>query len=288
MSPTSESAAMAWLLRHGQRPWQHYAELVEEAGSAMSVLVHEQGGQVSLFGGAAPAQAEDELERWRSEGFHALTLLDDDYPANLRTVYDRPPMIFVAGRLLPADERSLAVVGARAASPAGEQAAADIARHLVEEGFTVVSGLAAGIDTAAHRAALEAGGRTVAVIGTGLARAYPPQNGALQRQIAATGAVISQFWPDTPPSRTTFPMRNAVMSGFALGTVVVEARSRSGARLQARLALNHGRPVFLLSSLLEQEWARALAERPGVHVVSAPAEITAALKRRIGGGSLVR
>jgi len=162
-----------------------------------------------------------------------------------------------------------------------------IAEHLVDTDYTVASGLAAGIDSAAHRAALDRGGRTVAVIGTGLRRSYPAQNADLQRRIATECAVISQFWPDAPPTKRSFPMRNAVMSGFALATVVVEASHTSGARMQARLALEHGRPVFLLESLLEHEWAREYAERPGTHVVRAPEEITTLVDRLTSPGVLV-
>jgi DNA processing protein len=217
----------------------------------------------------------------------ALTVLDRDYPENLRAVHDRPPLIFVAGTLQPQDARSVAVIGARRASRAGTTSAADIARHLVERGYTVVSGVAAGVDTAAHTAALAAGGRTVAVIGTGLTRCYPPQNAPLQRRIAERNAVISQFWPDTPPSRRTFPLRNATMSGFALATVVVEATERSGARTHARIALNHGRPVLLTSTLLDQAWARDLADKPGVHVVDSPREITQTIERLLDPAPLV-
>ncbi len=157
----------------------------------------------------------------------------------------------------------------------------------MQDRFTVISGLAAGIDTAAHRAALQAGGRTIAVIGTGLGRAYPPQNADLQREIASTGAVVSQFWPDAGPSRQSFPLRNSVMSGLTLATVIVEAAATSGARVQARLALAHGRPVFLADSLLSQVWARELADRPGTHVFCAPTEITDAIDRLTGPGALV-
>ena len=146
-------------------------------------------------------------------------------------------------------------------------------------GYTVVSGLAAGVDAAAHREALAAGGRTVAVIGTGLQHSYPPENAELQQQLAASSAVVSQFWPETEPSRAGFPMRNAVMSGLALGTAIVEASVTSGARIQARRALAHGRPVFLARALISQPWARELAARPGVHVYDEPDEITAALER---------
>jgi DNA processing protein len=193
----------------------------------------------------------------------------------------------VAGALTAGDRRAVAVIGARRASRSGLQAAGTVARHLVDRGYTVVSGLAAGIDTAAHTAALELGGRTVAVIGTGLGHCFPQENAALQRRIASEGAVVSQFWPNTAPSRRTFPMRNAVMSGTALGSVIVEASERSGARVQARLALAHGRPVFLMESVLAQQWARALASRPGVHVVRSPVDITDTIERLTADGALV-
>lgn len=285
MGSARDRAALVALLRVGHRPWREYAEAVERAGSALPVLRDEltsDEGQVSLL----PADPEllldraaTDIEGWEREGLRVLTVLDGAYPPNLRTVHDRPPLVFVAGELAAGDARSIAVVGARRATAEGTAAAAALAEGLSEQGYVVVSGLAAGIDTAAHRATLDAGGRTVAVIGTGLRRAYPPGNAALQQRIAETGAVVSQFWPETPPARERFPMRNAVMSGFALGTVVVEASQRSGARLQTRLALAHGRPVFLMARLLAQAWAQELAERPGVHVVSEAAEVTATIER---------
>jgi DNA processing protein len=298
MASLNERAALVALLRSGTRPWQQYAELVEEAGSAIAVLTsepeREHGAQETLFGGPAPRHADEEIagvceeiERWERDGMRLLTVLDPGYPENLRSVHDRPPLVFVAGELVPSDARSIAIVGARNATPRGLSAGAAIAEHIAAAGYTVVSGLARGIDTAAHTAALARGGRTVAVIGTGLRRSYPPENAALQRQIARDGAVISQFWPDAPPSRKTFPMRNAVMSGLSLASVVVEASQTSGSRMQARLALEHGRPVFLPRSLLEQEWARALATRPGAHVVDSPQEITAVVERLTSSGALV-
>ncbi len=289
---------MVALLRMGGRPWTEYAELVEERGSAVAVLDNEltqagaaAGGQTRLFSaGEEPllARATADLARWSAAGMRLVTVLEPDYPPNLRAVHDRPPMVFVAGRLTPADARAVAVVGARRATEEGKTEAAAIAEHLVVCGYTVVSGLAAGIDTAAHTAALGSNGRTVAVIGTGLARSYPTENRDLQRRIAAECAVVSQFWPDAPPSRRSFPMRNAVMSGLALATVVVEASHTSGARMQARLALAQGRPVFLVASLVErQDWALEYATRPGTHVVRSPDEITAVIERLISPGSLV-
>ncbi len=245
----------------------------------------------TLFGEEDPGPDLDgiveEIEAWERDGLRLLTLLDPGYPENLRSVHDRPPFVFVAGQLQARDARGVAVVGTRGASDRGLRNARAIAEHLVDADYTVVSGLAAGIDAAAHTAALAHGGRTVAVIGTGLRRAYPAQNADLQRRIAAECAVISQFWPDAPPTRRSFPMRNAVMSGFALATVVVEASHTSGARMQARLALEHGRPVFLLESLLEHEWARDYAERPGTHVVTSPEQITTLVDRLTSVDALV-
>lgn len=293
MPVQDESAALVALLRSGRQPWQLYADLVEEAGSAIAVLEREcgeQAGQASLFGDPVrerTSRAAAEIEAWSAEGMRVLTVLDPGYPENLRGVHDRPPLVFAAGRLEPGDARSVAVVGARTASARGLGAARSIAEQLVARGFTVVSGLAAGIDIAAHTSALACGGRTVAVIGTGLRRSYPPENAALQRRIAAECAVVSQFWPDAPPSRRSFPMRNAVMSGLTLATVVVEAAHTSGSRMQARLALEHGRPVFLVATLLEHEWAREFSQRPGTHVVTRAEEITAIVERLTSTGELV-
>ncbi len=305
---------MVALLRMGRRPWAEYAELVEQRGSAAAVLADElaepaeRTTQTTLFsdgpdtGGTGNRTAPDldpgpgdllhqatpDLERWDAAGMRLVTVLEPDYPPNLRAVHDRPPMMFVAGRLTPADAHGVAVVGARKATYDGARKASAIAEHLVDRGFTVVSGLAAGIDTAAHTAALARGGRTVAVIGTGLARFYPTQNEALQRRIASECAVVSQFWPDAPPTRRSFPMRNAVMSGISLATVVVEASDTSGARMQARLARAQGRPVFLLASLVErQQWARDYAALPGTQVVRSPDELTTVVERLISPGSLV-
>jgi DNA processing protein len=291
---------MVALLRTGRRPWGEYAELVEELGSAAAALQRalaveqETDHQTSLLPAHATpredhlARAREDLERWSAQGMRLVTVLEPDYPANLRAVHDRPPMVFVAGHLTPEDARAVAVVGARKATSAGLARARTIADHLMASGYTVISGLAAGIDTAAHTAALARNGRTIAVIGTGLARSYPPQNQALQREIADRCAVISQFWPDSPPSKRSFPMRNAVMSGIALATVVVEASHTSGARMQARLALAQGRPVFLVKDLVDtQPWARQTAARPGTHVVGQPREITDALELLTAPGSLV-
>jgi DNA processing protein len=283
VSSSSETAAVVALLRAGRRSASEYADLVEDGHSAVAILEDEQG----LLAGELLEESRAEIGRWREEGIELLTLLDRDYPENLRGVHDRPPMVFVAGRLEPRDARAVAVIGSRKASDAGLRSAAAVAEHLVHAGFTVVSGLAAGVDTAAHTTALERRGRTIAVIGTGLKRAYPSQNAPLQRRIGTDGAVISRFWPDAPPTRASFPQRNALMSGIALATVIIEATRTSGARIQARLALAHGRPVLLMGSLLDQEWARELARRPGTHVITAPDQVAGMVDRLTSTGTLV-
>jgi DNA processing protein len=250
---------------------------VEEAGSAVAVLEAEnEPERPQLFPADDTTDLDaiaEEIASWERDGVRMVTVLDPDYPENLRGVHDRPPLIFTRGSLLPRDTDSVAVVGTREATARGLEHAQAIAVALADANLTVVSGMAAGIDAAAHTAALDRGCRTIAVVGTGLRRCYPAAHRALQERIVSAGAVVSQFWPDQPPTKTTFPLRNATMSGLALATVVVEASQTSGARMQARLALEHGRPVFLVSALLEHAWARAYAERPGTYVVTEPGEI---------------
>jgi DNA processing protein len=211
-------------------------------------------------------------------GARLVTVLDPDYPANLRLIPNLPPFLFCRGELRDDDARSVAVVGARDASDAAIARASSMSRQLAEAGVTVVSGLARGIDTAAHRGALEAGARTIAVLGTGITRCYPGENAGLAEAITASGVLVSPFWPTGDPSRYTFPRRNVVTSGISQGTVVVEAASRSGARMQARIALDHGKQVFLIRSLVAAEpWARQYVENRGAIEVTGAAEVSARL-----------
>jgi DNA processing protein len=207
-----------------------------------------------------------------------VTVVDRDYPQTLRLIYNLPPFLLIRGSIADADLRSVAIVGTRNPSSDGIQRAGRMARLLVEQNVTVVSGLARGIDTAAHTAALDAGGRTVAVIGTGVNRCYPSENRELAERIIASGALVSQFWPDSAPTTYTFPRRNVTMSGIAQGTVVIEASSTSGAKMQARLALEHGKKVFLVKSLTQhQEWARSYVENRGVIQVDEVTDVVAKL-----------
>lgn len=276
-----EQAAVLALTKASPGEWHRTATAIYETGSAVALLNGQIGRMPEELRAYAAALVEridpDDVE-WAhglidksvAQGLRLLTVLDEGYPDNLRLVYNRPPFIWVRGELASADFRAIAVVGTRQASEDGLKRAERLARDLAKENVTVISGLARGIDTAAHTAALDAHGRTVAVVGHGLlAPTYPKENRQLAEQIAGAGAVVSQFWPDAPPRSMHFPMRNVVMSGMAMGTVVVEASSTSGAKMQARLALEHGKRLFLLESLLKsQEWARRYAARPGVVVVS--------------------
>jgi len=207
---------------------------------------------------------EGELERLEADGISVIASTDSGYPRNLRLVNNGPPVLFVKGTLVERDHRAVAIVGTRKPSNEGQNLATELSSGFAKHGYTVVSGLAAGIDTAAHAAALNAGGRTIAVFGTGITKVYPSQNRTLAAHIARKGACVSQFFPTTPASRWTFPARNITCSGLSMATVVVEASETSGARLQAQEARKHGKSVFLVERLVtSQPWARELLKEPG-------------------------
>jgi DNA processing protein len=182
-----------------------------------------------------------------------VALGDPDYPALLKQIHDPPPRLFVSGRL-PA-EPMIAIVGSRRATPYGQRAARRLARDLSALGVVVVSGLARGIDAAAHRGALEGGSPTVAVMATGLDRIYPPEHAELAQAIAQSGAVITEAEPGTPPLPGRFPVRNRIISGLSLGVVVVEAAQRSGALITARMAAEQGRDVLCVPGSIENPLA---------------------------------
>ncbi|MGO9604803.1 MAG: DNA-processing protein DprA [Candidatus Binataceae bacterium] len=213
-------------------------------------------------------ESEREIASAARDGFRVTTVLDPDYPLNLRTIFNLSPFLFYRGSLdAESDARSVAVVGTREASPEGMKLSAKMSRLLVEQKITVLSGLARGVDTAAHTAALDSDGRTIAVLGSGLRRVYPKENRALAERIAEQGAVVSQFWLDAPPATYSFPRRNVTMSGMGQGTVVIEASSTSGAKMQARLALEHGKQVFLIRRLVTQQaWAQSYLKRGAIEV----------------------
>jgi DNA processing protein len=255
------------------------ATLADELGAHSSLLPEDPAPRI--------AQGRRELAGWEDRGLRVMTTRDAGYPGALQMVHDRPALLWIAGDpALVARAPGVAIVGTRQPSDEGRRHAAGIAKDLVSAGITVLSGLAAGIDTVAHRAALQAGGRTIAVLGTGLDHCYPPENAALQAELARDHAVVSSFWPEDAASPQHFRRRNAVMSGLGLGTVIIEASVRSGTRVQARHALAHGRPVFLRRPLLAQGWAAELARRPGVHVVDTAADVLEIVRRTLDPAAL--
>lgn len=259
--------------------WHRTADLIESVGSALRLVEGDWSGfepadatASSLVGSVTPdalAGYEAMIAEYEQRGIRLLTVLDSDYPRNLRLVYNRPPFLWVRGTLLPSDDRSIAVVGTRNASAEGLEQARSLAEQLADRQVTVLSGLALGIDGAAHEGALAANGRTVAVMGTGINTIYPAKHRDLaERIVESGGALVSQFWPDAPPTRWSFPARNVVMSGMGVGTVVIEASKTSGAKMQARFALEHGKRLFLVNTLvMREEWAQRYAKRPAATVI---------------------
>jgi len=289
MADVAEQAAVLALIACTEQEWYKTAALIEEAGSALRIIRGDVDSldwfdldDVRALGRRVTPELLDRYRRQiadlAAEQVTLHTVLDDSYPPNLRQIFNRPPFLFVRGQLTDADDRAVAVVGTRQASADGLQHARQLAAELAHRDVTVLSGLARGIDGAAHEGALDAGGRTVAVLGTGITRIYPPEHDHLAERILESGALVSQFWPTAPPTRTSFLIRNVVTSGMAIGTVVVEAHGRSGARAQARHCLEHGKRLFLVRSLVMQEpWAQRYAEHPGTTVVDSVDDIIGAL-----------
>jgi DNA processing protein len=189
-------------------------------------------------------EPEAEVERLVRLHIGAVRTIDPAYPRLLQEIPLPPPVLYVRGTLAPADEWALAIVGTRRASPYGKQMTERLAGELARQAITVVSGLARGIDTAAHQAALAAGGRTIAVLGCGPDLVYPPENAKLAVRIVEQGAVITEFPPGTQPEAGNFPARNRLISGLSLGVLVTEAPETSGALITTRFAAEQGRDIF--------------------------------------------
>lgn len=187
---------------------------------------------------------ETELALCQEHGISVLTPTDEKYPRLLTEIPDPPAVLFAQGELLPQDAVSIAIVGTRHASQYGLQQAQRLAGSLSRVGLTIVSGLARGVDSAAHRAALDAGGRTLAVLGSGVLNIYPPENKALAEQVSQHGAMLSESPPRRGPMSGAFPQRNRIITGITLGVIVVEASARSGALISARHAMEQNREVF--------------------------------------------
>ena len=187
---------------------------------------------------------EELFTRIRERGITILTLEDDDYPRKLREIEQPPPVLYILGEITDADDWAVALVGTRRMTGYGKQVAAELAGFLARHGITVVSGLARGVDAVAHQAAVNAGGRTLAVLGSGVDVVYPPENKQVYAQVIAHGAVISDYAPGTSPEGVNFPPRNRIISGLSSATVVVEAGLSSGALITSTFAAEQGREVF--------------------------------------------
>jgi DNA processing protein len=277
------------LVKKTKGDWHSTADVIETARSAVRVVHGDWTGfepdevtgspLVRSVTAGELAECEAMIVEYEQRGVRLLTILDAEYPKNLRLVYNRPPFLWVRGTLLPSDDRSIAVVGTRTASIEGLEQARSLAEQLAERNVTVLSGLALGVDGAAHEGALGASGRTVAVMGTGINTIYPARHAELaERIVESGGGLVSQFWPDAPPTRWSFPMRNVVMSGMAVGTVVIEASKTSGAKMQARLALEHGKRLFLVDTLvMREEWAQKYAKHPAATVIESVDDVVGVL-----------
>jgi DNA processing protein len=189
-------------------------------------------------------EVREEIRLISEAGARILPFTDNHYPARLRMIPDPPPFLYIKGELREEDEKAVAVVGSRSASDYGTRITRELCQGLASLGFTVVSGMARGIDGEAHEAALGVGGRTVAVLGSGVDVAYPPEHEGLYRRICHKGAILSQLPMGTPPFSFNFQSRNRLISGLSLGVVVVEATEKSGSLITAGLALEQGREVF--------------------------------------------
>ena len=234
-------------------------KLIDFFGSVSAVYSAE-AGELAHVDGAGPALApklaagistvpeklEKLLQRLDTTGIKAVTQIDSGYPSNLKHIYDPPVVIYMKGKFIQDDALGLAVVGTRGATPYGIAVTEKFAGALARAGITIISGLALGIDTAAHQSALKAAGRTVAVLGSGVDIIYPTSNRRLAERVADTGVLLSEYPPGTEPERGHFPRRNRIIAGLALGVLVTEAPAKSGALITASLALDYGREVFVV------------------------------------------
>lgn len=270
--------------------WRDLSDLLErlaQRGTSLAACLSAGASRDRIADYLAHAVTEDQIDKWQCRldclaKDHPTTWLvpvtDRRYPENLRTVYDRPPFLFVKGTLTGADRRAIAVVGSRDAPSGALQAAAMLAQSAAASRVTVVSGLARGIDAAAHHGALAAGGRTIAVVGTGIDQIYPPEHAELGAQITSQGAIVSQFRPGSPGTKSSFPMRNAVIAGLSLASVLIVAGERSGTRSEAEAALRHNRRVLLWKPILgKREWAQKWVEYGAVEWASSAEDVLAGI-----------
>ncbi len=270
-------------------PARRAVALLEAFGSAEAIFAAGESELLAVEGisqrvaerlsAPEPDSLDEEIESLRERGVRLITLQDPDYPINLKQIYDPPVVLYVRGEFRESDRFAVAIVGSRRASVYGRSMAERIARDLARRGLLVVSGGARGIDSEAHKGALSAGGRTVAVLGCGIDVDYPPENAELFAKIESSGAVVSEFPPGAQPEAWRFPGRNRIISGLALGVLVIQAPSDSGALITSTYAAEHGRDVFALPGNvddLRNEGCHALI-RDGALLVTSADDVLEAL-----------
>jgi DNA processing protein len=237
----------------------------------------------SLIKGREQVDLDYEVARIEEEGFHILTWEDDEYPIRLREIGTAPPVIYIWGEFKPSDRWSVAVVGTRRATYYGQAVTRDLVGALAANGVTVISGLARGIDAIAHQTALESGGRTIAVLGSGLDNIYPPEHRRLAESISKQGALISDYPLGTKPEGRNFPPRNRLISGLALAVVVVEAPEGSGALITADFAAEQGREVFAVPGSIYNRASRGTIRliKAGANPMLSPEDVLEALNMEL-------
>lgn len=287
LTPTLGNRSLLRLLKRCGSP----AEILRLKGKELKDIPFlRERARVALASAETVRSPEAEWEQLQGAGIRLLALPDADYPANLKEIPDPPVVLFVKGAIEPRDLVAVSVVGSRGASALGIAFTERLCMDLAQYGVTIVSGFAVGIDSAAHRGALRAGGRTLAVLGCGLDVDYPRSNAELRRRIGASGALFSEFLLGVQPAPDHFPMRNRIISGLALGVVVVEAAGRSGSLITARLALEQGREVFAVPGVARNY--RSIGPhrllRQGAKLVEDAADVLEEIRPLIRTGTTVR
>jgi DNA processing protein len=253
------------------------ASAIFEADARQLLAVRGTGTEIvkKIIAARKKVNAAQEIERAAELGAELLTPADDAYPEPLRQIYDPPLALYIKGTLSARDRHAMAIVGSRHTTAYGRECAASFASSLARAGFTIVSGLARGIDTSAHQGALRAGGRTLAVLGGGLHDIYPPENRALADEIAASGAILTEFQLGREPDKTTFPIRNRIVSGLSQGVLVVEAGLSSGAMITANVAAEQGKSVFAIPGRIDSPTSQGTHHliKNGVRLVESAEEV---------------
>jgi len=285
MSPLEAIVALNMLPKLGPIRTQRLLDAFLDART----ILHTPKNQLMRVDGIGPETADSitgwqnlvdpsaEIKEARDREITIITRDDENYPVSLRHVYDAPMLLYVWGEIKKHDRHAIGIVGSRRTSHYGKQSTKKISYQLAHSGFTIVSGLARGIDTTAHEAAIAANGRTIAVIGSGLAKLYPPENFALAEKIASGfGAVISEFPLHTAPSKQTFPMRNRIVAAWANAILVTECPAWSGSLITANLASDYGKPIFAIPGPIDKPTSAGCNQliRDGATLVSDANHIT--------------